>query len=143
MLYLNLLLEKAGHTLWQLVPYVVSGVILGEILKFTSWTKLIYRGISKSPLFSVVVAAIVGMVSPLCTYGTIPVVLQLFRVGIHISPLATFLATSSLMNPQLFIITWGGLGPELSFPTRRSSDLLIVRITVGNGSLQDAVVLGH
>lgn len=53
-----------------------------------------------------------GILSPLCTYGTIPVVLTLYRGGVFIGPLICFLSASSLMNPQLFLITWGGLGPE-------------------------------
>lgn len=107
-------LVKSGQTLLSLGPYVLFGVVVGEILKLTSWTRFIYRFISKSPLVSVILAAILGMVSPLCTYGTIPVVIQLFNSGIHIAPLATFLATSSLMNPQLFIMTWGGISPEMA-----------------------------
>jgi uncharacterized membrane protein YraQ (UPF0718 family) len=107
-------LVKSGQTLLSLGPYVLLGVVVGEILKLTSWTRFIYRFISKSPFISVILAAILGMVSPLCTYGTIPVVIQLFNSGVHISPLATFLATSSLMNPQLFIMTWGGISPEMA-----------------------------
>ncbi|NLG83188.1 MAG: hypothetical protein GX493_00970 [Firmicutes bacterium] len=43
-------------------------------------------------------AALLGMVSPFCTYGTVPVVLRLFRAGMEPAPLVTFLVTSSLMN---------------------------------------------
>jgi uncharacterized membrane protein YraQ (UPF0718 family) len=59
-------------------------------------------------------ASILGMASPLCTYGTVPVVLQLLRGGVPVAPLAAFLSTSSLMNPQLMLITWGGLGPKIT-----------------------------
>jgi len=69
---------------------------------------------SRRPAVSLVLAALFGMASPLCTYGTVPVVLELLRAGVPVAPLATFLATSSLMNPQLFVITWGGLGPKMA-----------------------------
>jgi uncharacterized protein len=106
--------QSSLSNLLILLPYLVFGVILGEFLKLTSWTKLIYKGVSKSLFTSILIAALLGMVSPLCTYGTVPVVLQLFYSGINIAPLATFLATSSMMNPQLFIITLGGLGTEMA-----------------------------
>lgn len=109
-----LVFNDSGYLLLELAPYIVVGVIAGELLKFTSWTELMVKGIGKSPVLSVVFAAILGAVSPLCTYGTVPVVLQLYRAGIHISPLITFLAVSSMMNPQLFFITWGGLGAEIA-----------------------------
>lgn len=112
--YLIRILERAGQTLWLLLPYLLIGVLVGEVLKLSSWTRLIYRGVSKSPFISIVFAALLGMASPLCAYGTIPVVLQLFRAGVPLAPLVTFLCASSLMNPQLFIITWGGIGWEMA-----------------------------
>ena len=104
----------SGYLLLELAPYMVIGVIVGELLKFTSWTELLVKVVGKSPVLSVVFAALLGAVSPLCTYGTVPVVLQLYRTGIHIAPLITFLSVSSMINPQLFFITWGGLGAEMA-----------------------------
>lgn len=111
---LPLVCVKSGQLLLQLLPYVLFGVMLGEVLKLTSWTKLVYKGATKSPVLSVPVAAFLGMTSPLCTFGTVPVVIQLLRAGVPIGPLAAFLATSAMMNPQLFILTWGGLGAEMA-----------------------------
>jgi uncharacterized membrane protein YraQ (UPF0718 family) len=92
----------------------VGGIIIGEFLKFTSWTKLVYKWVSKSPVASVISASIIGIISPLCTYGTIPVVIELYKSKVHIAPLFAFLAASSLMNPQLFIMTAGGIGLEMA-----------------------------
>lgn len=107
--------EKAGFTLWTMAPYVCVGIILGELLRYTPWTKVIYHYINKSPFLSIFISVILGMFSPLCTYGTIPVVLNLFKSGVAVAPLIAFLSVSSLMNPQLFIMTWGGLGIEIAF----------------------------
>ena len=112
-----ILLEKCWQNLISIVPYLVAGVLIGELLKFTSWTKIIYKWVSKSPFISVVSASIIGIISPLCTYGTVPVVIELYKSGVHIAPLVTFLSASSLMNPQLFIMTMGGIddiGLEMS-----------------------------
>ena len=90
------------------------GVIFGEALRYTKVTRVLDRICTKRPAASLMLAALFGMASPLCTYGTVPVVLELLRSGVPIAPLATFLATSSLMNPQLLLITWGGLGPKMA-----------------------------
>ena len=108
------LFYRCWKTLISLLPYLVGGVIVGELLKFTSWTKIIYKWVSKSPVVSVISASIIGIVSPLCTYGTIPVVIELYKSKVHIAPLIAFLAASSLMNPQLFIMTAGGIGLEMA-----------------------------
>lgn len=111
---LYLVLQVSGNTLIELLPYVVLGVILGELLKRSSWITIIHNACLQSPLLSVISASLLGMVSPLCTYGTVPIVLLLLSRGVPIAPLVTFLAVSSLMNPQLFIITWGGINPEMA-----------------------------
>jgi uncharacterized membrane protein YraQ (UPF0718 family) len=111
---LVLILRLAAATTWQLLPYVVIGVLAGEALRYTSITPLLERGCRKHPAVAVPLAAGLGIVSPLCTYGTVPIVLQLLRAGVPVAPLATFLSASSLMNPQLLLITWGGLGAKMA-----------------------------
>ncbi len=111
---LHLILRSAARATWQLAPYVVFGVLLGEALRHTPAVKVLVRACRKRPSVAVFLAAALGASSPLCTYGTVPVVLELLRGGLPIAPLATFLATSSLMNPQLFLLTWGGLGSKMA-----------------------------
>ncbi len=111
---LHQILQKAGSATWDLAPYVVFGVLLGEALRYTPATRVLERICRQRPVISLLFSAVFGMASPLCTYGTVPVVLELLRAGVPIAPLATFLATSSLMNPQLLVLTWGGLGAKLA-----------------------------
>jgi len=108
------LLINCLKTLLSLLPYLIAGIMVGELLKCTSWTKLVYKGVSKSPAIAVISASVIGIISPLCTYGTIPVVIELYKSKVHIAPLLAFLAASSLMNPQLFIMTAGGIGLEMA-----------------------------
>ncbi len=112
------LLDLVGgiwETFLQLFPYVVLGSLLGEALKYTSWTKLIYRYTGHSRFWGILTGTVLGILSPLCTYGTIPVLLVLYRGGVSLAPLISFLASSSMMNPQLFVMTVGGLGWEIAF----------------------------
>jgi len=107
-------IKACWKTLLSLLPYLAGGVMIGELLKLTSWTKLVYNWVSKSPVISVISASIIGIISPLCTYGTIPVVIELYKNKVRVAPLIAFLAASSLMNPQLFIMTVGGIGLEMA-----------------------------
>ena len=100
--------------LLELSPYVVLGVVASQALRYTKLTAVLQRVCSGAPIISISMAALLGLVSPLCTYGTVPVVLQLYRAGVPLAPLVTFLSASSLMNPQLFILTWGGISPEMA-----------------------------
>ncbi|MBN1700115.1 MAG: permease [Spirochaetales bacterium] len=111
---LYLIFLDAGKMLVSLGPYLIGGVIIGELIKLTDWEKAIRLIFTSSPVLSIIVATIIGILSPLCTYGTVPIVVQLLSSGVPPAPLVTFLSVSSLMNPQLFIITWGGLGAEIA-----------------------------
>jgi len=106
------------QTCWEMLsgffPYFLAGIFLGELIKFASWTKIIYKWVSKSPVKAVISASIIGILSPLCTYGTIPIVIELYKSKVRVAPLIAFCAASSLMNPQLFIMTAGGIGLEMA-----------------------------
>jgi uncharacterized protein len=109
-----LVLRLAASTTWQLLPYLLLGVLASEGLRYTQVSPLLERGCRSHPAIAIPLSALLGIVSPLCTYGTVPVVLQLLRAGVPVAPLATFLSASSLMNPQLLLLTWGGLGPAMA-----------------------------
>lgn len=107
-------LTLAAASLWQFLPWLVLGVLISEALRYTAISPVLERGCRSHPAIAIPLAALLGIVSPLCTYGTVPVVVQLLRAGVPVAPLATFLSTSSLMNPQLLLLTWAGLGPKMA-----------------------------
>jgi len=111
------------------LPYFLAGILLGELIKFASWTKLIYKWVSKSPVKAVVAASIIGILSPLCTYGTIPVVIELYKSRVRVAPLIAFCASSALMNPQLFVMTAGGVGLEMAVV--RTAAVFIFSFAIG------------
>jgi len=49
------------------------------------------------------VASALGIASPLCTYGTIPIVASFSKSGVKDDWLAAFMMSSILLNPQLII----------------------------------------
>ncbi len=151
----GVVLSMVLETFLELLPYILVGVLLGEILKFTSWTKLIYKWITSFKYISVIIATILGILSPLCTQGTIPVVITLYQGVVPVAPLISFLAASSLMNPQLFIMTWGGLGLEFAlirliivflfsvlcgYITMRIPKRFIIRKGIHNTSLKEDII---
>jgi uncharacterized membrane protein YraQ (UPF0718 family) len=104
----------AGRTLIGLAPYLIAGIILGELVRNLSWIYRLGDAGQYSGLVSIPLAASIGVVSPLCTYGTIPLIFVLLRKGFPLAPLVTFLIASSSLNPQLFFVTLGGIGLEMA-----------------------------
>lgn len=123
------ILADAGQLIFQFAPYVLIGILLAEVLKYTSWTNIIRESIERTPRISIVVASLLGMLSPLSTIGTVPIMIGFYAGGIPLAPLVTFLVASALMNPQLFIITWGSLGGD--FVVLRLASITVFTILLG------------
>jgi len=112
----------------QLWYYLAVGILLAAWLDQTIPSYKLQRLFSEKRA-NVALAALVGAASPLCTYGTVPVLVQLLRHGVPPAPLLTFLVASSLMNPQLFVLMLGGLGLEMALAQLLS--VVILSLTVG------------
>lgn len=54
-------------------------------------------------LFGIIPACLLGIASPLCMYGTIPIAASFSRQGMRQDWLAAFMMASILLNPQLII----------------------------------------
>jgi uncharacterized protein len=111
---LTLVALKSRASLDELWIYVLLGILATEALRYTSWVKLVHKACMARPVLAILVATVLGAASPLCTYGTVPVVAEIVASGVAIAPVVAFLAASSLMNPQLFVLTWGGISPEMA-----------------------------
>lgn len=91
----------------QIAKYWVLGIFLGSVIsvfckekihKLFASTKGKHLGV-----FGVVPASLLGIASPLCMYGTIPIAVSFSEKGMRDDWLAAFMMSSILLNPQLLI----------------------------------------
>ena len=91
----------------QIFPYWVLGMVLGSVVSVFAKENIhnAVRSLSGRRLgaFGVVPASMLGIASPLCMYGTIPLTASFSRYGIPDDWLAAFMMSSVLLNPQLII----------------------------------------
>jgi len=113
----------------QLGHYVAGGILLAAVLGQLDLPRRWGRWLGRSGPGTVLGAACLGGVSPLCTYGTVPVLVELLRGGASPGPALAFLATSSLLNPQLFVVMTGGLGLRLALA--HVTGVLLLSLPVG------------
>lgn len=64
-------------------------------------------------LLGLIPASILGILSPLCMYGTIPIAASFSKKGMRHDWLAAFMMSSILLNPQLMMYSLA-LGPQAS-----------------------------
>lgn len=91
----------------QIFPYWVLGMVLGSVISVFVKDHIhgLFRrlGDTKLGILGVIPASILGIASPLCMYGTIPLAASFSRSGIRDDWLAAFMMSSILLNPQLII----------------------------------------
>lgn len=69
-------------------------------------------GASRAGALAIVPAALLGICSPLCMYGTVPIAAGFSRGGARDELLAAFMVSSILLNPQLIMYS-AALGPAV------------------------------
>lgn len=111
---LVLILLTAGDTVARLWPYVAGGIAAAALLSWAArrWPVTVPLGLPRPLAASLAVVA--GAASPLPTAGVAPVVLQLRGRGLPPGPGLAFVLASLLINPQLFVLTLGALGPRFA-----------------------------
>lgn len=91
----------------QIFLYWVFGIILGSMISVFAkeWIHGMFRSLGSKRLgvLGIVPASILGIASPLCMYGTIPIAASFSKSGIKDDWLAAFMMSSILLNPQLII----------------------------------------
>jgi uncharacterized protein len=110
--------EKILSNTWTLFTglwyYVLLGAFAAAIIAQLMSHAKIRAFLTRRGGAPIVVASVLGILSPMCTFAAIPLAGGLLAAGVPLAPLMAFMIASPLMNPSLFIITWGVMGPEMA-----------------------------
>ena len=91
----------------QIIKYWIIGILIGSAISVFAKSKIhsIFANLktSKWGTFGIVPASFLGILSPLCMYGTIPIAASFYKQGMRQDWLAAFMMSSILLNPQLII----------------------------------------
>lgn len=98
-------------------PYWITGIIAGSLLSVFGSVKIgeMVAGLNTKnfSIRGIIIAALLGAASPLCMYGTVPLVAVLGRKGVAEYLIVAFMVSSILINPNLFIFSFA-LGMPLA-----------------------------
>lgn len=93
--------------LQQLAFYWIVGIVLGSVISVFGKERIykLFASIQnkKLGLFGVIPASLLGIASPLCMFGTIPIAASFSEKGMRDDWLAAFMMSSILLNPQLIL----------------------------------------
>ena len=93
--------------LGQIFWYWVLGMVIGSAVSVFAKDRIhgLFRslGSKKLGVLGIIIASALGIASPLCMYGTIPIAVSFSKSGMSDDWLAAFMMSSILLNPQLII----------------------------------------
>lgn len=91
----------------QIFVYWVLGIVIGSAVSVFGKDKIhkIFSSIQDKHLgiIGIIPASLLGILSPLCMYGTIPIAASFSQKGMRDDYLAAFMMSSILLNPQLLM----------------------------------------
>lgn len=98
----------------QILPYWALGIVIGSIISVFAKEKIhkavAALGKTKLGVLGIIPASLLGIASPLCMYGTIPIAASLAKCKLREDWIAAFMMSSILLNPQILIYS-AALGP--------------------------------
>ena len=109
------ILQREAVYLWyyfciqleQIFRYWILGMLIGSavsvFLKDRIHNTFRNLGQQKPGVGGIIIASVLGIASPLCMYGTIPIAASFSKSGIRDDWLAAFMMSSILLNPQIII----------------------------------------
>lgn len=99
-------LRALGNT----APFIAFAVLAVAYLKASGAETLLAKAFEGNPARMIILAALLGGLSPFCSCEVIPFIAALLAVGAPLGAVMAFWLASPLMDPAMFAITSGTLG---------------------------------
>lgn len=103
-------LNAFGHT----GVFIIVAISLVAYVKAAGAETLLAKAFEGDPRRMIVMAALLGGLSPFCSCEVIPFIAALLAVGAPLAAVMAFWLASPLMDPAMFTLTWGELGLDFA-----------------------------
>ncbi|WP_415921797.1 permease [Tateyamaria sp. SN6-1] len=123
----------AARALAGTLPFIAFAVFAIAYLKATGAENLLARAFEGNPARMIVMAALLGGLSPFCSCEVIPFIAALLAVGAPLGAVMAFWLASPLMDPAMFAITAGAI--SLDFALTKTVAAVALGMFGGFGTL--------
>jgi hypothetical protein len=100
------------HEFVYILPYLAFGVFLEAVIRTFKWHVKIRKVLTHFGIYSILLATLLGVASPLCACATLPLVISLLLGGLPLAPAMALLVASPLMSPASYTSLAKMLGVE-------------------------------
>jgi|GEM_PF-5719818 len=117
-------INQTAINLLNISPYILIGCLIGSILQKLNNILILKSFLKQSVYLLIPIFSILGCISPMCTIGSVPIIIGFIQCGLPLSAGVSFIATSSLLTPQMILIASGTIGIKLTVAQILSSLLI-------------------
>lgn len=96
--------------LWHTAPFIAFAVLAVATMKATGAETLLARAFEGRQARMILLAALLGGLSPFCSCEVIPFIAAMLALGAPLGAVMAFWLASPIMDPAMFLITSGTLG---------------------------------
>lgn len=100
--------------LMGVAPWLLLSVVIAASAAATGADHMIARAFQGRMATMVILAALMGALSPFCSCGVIPLIAALLAMGVPLAPVMAFWLASPVMDPAMFALTAGTLGLDFA-----------------------------
>jgi len=115
----------------ETIPFIMIGGIISAVIQIFISADSIARIFPKNIFLSCIVAAVIGIIFPICDCGTIPVARGFLKKGLPLSVAVTFMLAAPIVNPIAIISTIYAFSGMPQVVIYRVALGMIIAISVG------------
>lgn len=110
-------------------PLLLAGVVVAGAARASGLDGGVARRFAGKPVRGVLLASLVGTVTPVCGLTVLPLVAGLLRAGVGLGPVMAFWLASPVTDPAMLALTASLLGP--GFALWKTAAAFVIGITAG------------
>lgn len=116
----------------EALPFIILGAFVAAFIQVCVSSEIIERLIPENKGLGYLVAAIIGLIFPVCECAIIPIARELIKKGVPVGMAVTFMLAVPIINPITLLSTYSAFG--------QGSPIVLLRTLVGFGV---AIVIGR
>ena len=121
----------AQYSAMRMGPYLLVGIVLAAALQSAIPAARLRKLFATSGAWPIVIATAAAVSTPLCSCGTVSIMIPLLAAGVPWGPVFAWLIASPIMGPTDFLLIGGTLGWDMAVTK------LLVGLVLGVGLLVD------
>lgn len=122
-------LRFLAEALIGILPFLLFAILFMAYASASSLDNIIATSLKSKGKYSIVIAALIGGLSPFCSCGVIPLIAALLRMGVPLSTVMAFWLASPITDPAVFALTYSVI--DLDFAVARTIAAVAIGIFGG------------